>query len=526
MKFLAWALIVAAAIGSAFAARAVSHATSAHYDEPLHCRAGSIYLDGRGLDAGDGPFDPLAGITSVANAGWMQARGFPATRSAEPVTRDALLVARQVNHVAGAIVVLLLGSIAACWWGPWAGAVAAIAAAASPTLLAHAAIVSPDLHTALLSLVAAIVLYRWLCAPRAATAAAFGVLVGIGAALKLLTLAIPAAGLLLLATRRRWLPDAAPCARGRWLRGIGIGLGCAVATAWAIHACTGLGDPSAWCGASFDHWRWMLVTAETKSKTRTFFAGEVERSHYAFVPAMLALKIPLVLLVGAVIAGAARLGRRDARSAPRGFVFAAWLAVAYVAAIALARSQLGIRHALPALVVLPLALGSLWPLAGARSVWWRGAVVAGLAWLVVGTARVMPFPLAYGNALAGGPNGVHRWFVDSQLDWGQAFLALRAWLDAHPEARPIKLAYFGSCRPTERFGIDAEILPSPLTPDFLAPPKEAALPDDVRGWIAISETALKGTYARQCGQQTDYYRALESLPVVARVGYAIRIVRR
>lgn len=525
MRWLAWTIVVAAAVGSAVAARTVSLATSNHYDEPLHCRAGCIYIDGRGLDANDGPFDPLAGITSVANAGWMRVRGFPSTRGPEPVARDALLVAREVNHAAGALLVLVLAAIAARWWGAWAAAVAAVSAAASPTLLTHASIVSPDLHTALLSLVAAILLYRWLAVPRIATAIAFGIVIGVGVATKLFVLVIPAAGLVLLALRRRWLPDAAPQPPARWARGIALALGVTVATAWATHAWTGLGEPDAPLGAAVGHWERILEVAEGKHKPRTYFAGRVERSHHWFVPAMLALKVPLALTLAALVALVAwRRWNRGPRAA-RGFVFAAWLAFAYVAAVWLGRSQLGIRHALPALLVLPLALASLTAVRARGRAWLQGAAACMVVWVVIGTARVLPFPIAYGNELAGGPDGVHRWFVDSQLDWGQAFLALRDWVDEHPEARPLKLAYFGSCSPT-RFGIDAEILPSPLTPDFDEPPDEAALPDDVRGWIAISETTLKGTYARQCGQQTDYYRALESEPVVARIGHAIRIIRR
>ena len=506
-------------------ARGVARRRPHHYDEPLHCRAGSIYLEGRGTAPGDGLLDPLAGVSSVANAAWMRIRGFPPVRGPEPVSRAALLAAREVNHVAGALVVLALAILAGRWWGPWAAAITAVAAAASPTLLAHAAIVSPDLHTALLSLLGAVLLYRWLREPRVVTAASFGILIGLGAAVKLFTLVLPATGLVLLATRRRWWPDAAPRPAARWWRGIAVGFGAAVLTGWSVHAWTGLGDPTVWCGASFDHWRDMFVAAESKQKTRTFFAGDVERSHYLFVPAMIALKVPLALLCAAVLAFVLRSGRSAGRRAPRGFVFGAWVALAYVTAVWVARSQLGIRHALPALLMLPLVLASLWPLVAKRGPWWRGALAAGLAWLVTGTARVMPFPLCYGNELAGGPNGVHRWFVDSQLDWGQAFLALRRWIDEHPEAGPLRLAYFGSCRPS-RFGIESEILPSPLTPSFGKPPEETALPDDVRGWIAISETTLKGTYARQCGMATDYYAALEGLPVVARVGYAIRIVRR
>ena len=153
--------------------------------------------------------------------------------------------------------------------------------------------------------------------------------------------------------------------------------------------------------------------------------------------------------------------------------------------------------------------------------------VAGAAWLAVGTWRAMPFPIAYANELAGGPEGAHHWFVDAQLDWGQGLVALGDWQAKHPEAAPLYLAYFSAGWP-EEYGIRSEPLPSPLSP--CQPPAgrwpASRFPKSFRGWIAISETTLKGTYAHFANLPTDYYADLENEPVVARLAYSIRIIHR
>ncbi|MDW8068687.1 MAG: phospholipid carrier-dependent glycosyltransferase [Anaerolineae bacterium] len=53
-----------------------------------------------------------------------------------------------------------------------------------------------------------------------------------------------------------------------------------------------------------------------------------------------------------------------------------------------------------------------------------------LVWLVFGTMRIFPHYLTFFNELAGGPYGGHRYLVDSNLDWGQSFKALREWMNS------------------------------------------------------------------------------------------------
>ncbi len=88
------------------------------------------------------------------------------------------------------------------------------------------------------------------------------------------------------------------------------------------------------------------------------------------------------------------------------------------------------------------------------------SVVAGaaVAWAVASSLWFYPHSLSYFNELAGGPAGGHNHLVDSNIDWGQDLLFLRDWLKEHPEARPLRLAYFGTSDP-RLAGIDFTLPP-------------------------------------------------------------------
>src|SRR5437773_734910 len=52
--------------------------------------------------------------------------------------------------------------------------------------------------------------------------------------------------------------------------------------------------------------------------------------------------------------------------------------------------------------------------------------------------------LSYFNEMAGGPENGAAHLLDANIDWGQDLLELKRWCDAHPEARPLYLGYFGT----------------------------------------------------------------------------------
>jgi hypothetical protein len=132
--------------------------------------------------------------------------------------------------------------------------------------------------------------------------------------------------------------------------------------------------------------------------------------------------------------------------------------------------------------------------------------------------------LSYFNESIGGPTGGPAHLIHSNVDWGQDLLFLKKWLYRHPEARPLKLAYFGSFDPNYA-GIE-----------YTAPESVPRIEEEnsIRkispGWYAISVNLVRGlpcvTYkgdgARTaCGQNA--LAVFQTLEPVAMAGYSIYI---
>jgi hypothetical protein len=156
------------------------------------------------------------------------------------------------------------------------------------------------------------------------------------------------------------------------------------------------------------------------------------------------------------------------------------------------------------------------------------AVLAGaMTWFITSSLWTYPHSLAYFNELAGGPRGGPFHLIGSNLDWGQDLLKLQAWLNQHPEARPLRLAYFGP--------IDARCAHIEYSWDTSAPPN--VTDHDARpfhpepGWYAISVNLIRGfphsvetghrgqTYTLRVGELAEFQR----LRAFASIGYSIYI---
>lgn len=101
-----------------------------------------------------------------------------------------------------------------------------------------------------------------------------------------------------------------------------------------------------------------------------------------------------------------------------------------------------------------------------------------------------PHNLSYFNELAGGAEHGHDHLLDSNIDWGQDLVGLKEWIDRHPEACPLGIAYFGSYSPSD-VGI-----PFQLPPMHPSSSREANQPRETRGprpgWYAVSVNFLRG----------------------------------
>jgi hypothetical protein len=166
--------------------------------------------------------------------------------------------------------------------------------------------------------------------------------------------------------------------------------------------------------------------------------------------AAFALKTPIPLLVLALstvyfwCAGKSRGRREYCLFLPVLFIF--------VANSLFNSLQIGVRHILSVYPLLFIA-GAPWIVAALerRRAGRHGrllalAATAGLLWYLAGSLWVAPRYLQYFNELAGGPEGGHRFLIDSNIDWGQDLIRLREYMDQHG-LQAVNLAYFGRVYP-------------------------------------------------------------------------------
>tara|TARA_R110002072_G_scaffold303105_1_gene493706 strand:+ start:8582 stop:10486 length:1905 start_codon:yes stop_codon:yes gene_type:complete len=107
-----------------------------------------------------------------------------------------------------------------------------------------------------------------------------------------------------------------------------------------------------------------------------------------------------------------------------------------------------------------------------------------LIWYVVSSIWIFPHSTTYFNELAGGPFNGPKLILGSSVDWGQDLLYLKRWLDAHPEAEPIGVAY-GLYRLSPRLaGIEYSLVPPGLESKRPRVAGEATGPRP--GWYAVA----------------------------------------
>ncbi|MFW5798989.1 MAG: hypothetical protein ACOCXX_04965, partial [Planctomycetota bacterium] len=143
--------------------------------------------------------------------------------------------------------------------------------------------------------------------------------------------------------------------------------------------------------------------------------------------------------------------------------------------------NIGHRHLLPlfgpaAVVVAVLVMA-----------WWRrrkrvvGTMLVVLAlWQLAVVVSVWPNYLSYFNPIAGGPDQGHRYYVGSNLDWGQDLPALARYQEEN-RTGPLRLHYFGSADPSA-YGVE------------VAPPQRGERFEAKPGVYAISATVWMGVW--------------------------------
>lgn len=163
-----------------------------------------------------------------------------------------------------------------------------------------------------------------------------------------------------------------------------------------------------------------------------------------------------------------------------------------------------------------------------RGVILPAVIAAALAWSVGSSLWYYPHSLSYFNELVGGPIGGPKHLLHSNVDWGQDLLYLKKWLDQHPEAKPLKLAYFGWCNP--KYAGIAYTVPECLTTKNADGSQSTFTKPIPPGWYAISANFIYGLPSftfEWDGKKTDYemnaLSAFRDLKPVAMAGYSIYI---
>ncbi len=356
------------------------------------------------------------------------------------------------------LISVLGGALVFCWSWRRFGAIAGLTSlglyAFSPTVLAHARLVTMDVAMATFS--TATLYFFW----RAARDPALGNTLKSGAGLGL-AMATKFSGLVLLpamalsALVARWLPDW----RRRLLAGlILLGVALVVLAAsylWPLNPVSYFHDAG-------------LLYFDLPEDYSYYLAGEFSDRrfpHYFLVAVAVKSSLPSLLAMLAGLATAVLV-----RDRWRDDVYL-WLPVmVWTAATSLLATNQGVRYLLPVYPLLFVLAGSA--IARLRTYSARAAIVAAILVVSLQAREALanhPDYLPYFHQAAGGTAAGPRWLDDSNLDWSQDLGRLPAWLEEKGIER-VRLVHFGANSP-EHYGVRREPF---LASDFRQGPRPGA----------------------------------------------------
>ncbi len=254
-------------------------------------------------------------------------------------------------------------------------------------------------------------------------------------------------------------------------------------------------------------WLYGLAFVERSSRFRmAYFAGEYRLTGWwEFFPTAFLLKTTLPALGLLLLAATVPLwGPRTSRwrLAWRLLPLLALLAVYWTFALT-SHLNIGHRHLLPTYPALYILLGITgWAAARAPAGrrWLDVVVALALMWHVSESLHARPGYLASFNELAGDPDGTHRLFIDSTLDWGQDLPGLRQWLDTHARGEKTFISYFGSGDPAFE-GIKA----TRVADNYFDLRPHPAVPLMTGGVWCLSATMFERSYTNVRGPWSDAY---------------------
>jgi len=451
-------------------------------------------------------------------------------------------------------------------YGDRAGVLALILWSFCPNVLAHAQLITPDVGAASMGVCAAYLYWRWLKAPGWLRAILAGVALGLAELTKTTWIVLWPLWPVLWAIWRyadrgkpsdvRWPRQAIQLAAvllvGLYVLNVGYGFDGSFERLgdypFVSDLLSAAKDPTEELASAGNRFTGTWLARLPVPLPRDYVLGidlqrlDFEQGHPSYLRGEwrhggwwyyylygLAVKVPLGtwLLVG--VAAAARF-----RRAPRA---ANWrddllLLAPLATVLVLISSQTGFNHHLryvlpifPFAVIWTAGVAGSGPVLGRRTSLVVGAC---LAWSVASSMAVYPHSLSYFNEIAGGPRGGPAHLLDSNVDWGQDIIYLKRWLEEHPEADPLGLAYFGGFDPTA-IGLRFRLPPKGAIPGD-PPAAPDAAPGPQPGWFAVSVAILHGCqYAIPDGrggtESTDrpYYAYFQRFRPAATAGYSIYV---
>lgn len=458
------AIVLALVVLSAVLALRHLEGDAATADEPVHV-AGAVEIARQGTGRWNPEHPPLAkALAGLALTGLPLRPADDPLRSAAGPGRllrflfanetpaETILFRARLPFVALLVALLLaVRGEARRRWGAWAGLVALAFAALEPNLNAHAGVVHTDLAVTLFVVLSLSPLAR-LARPEAQRATALlGLLWGLAFLSKY------SAPLLALATLPFLAADATPGRQdlGRLLRRLAAAASIALVVTVAGFAWAGrsqapedrraiaverlerkgrspaaarlairAGDLLPPLGNVLTGALSVALQSEVGAGVNYFLGTVSSAGSPWYFPVALAVKTPLGLLLGVVVALCARRGRRLAAVAGAALLL-------FLLLSSRTTYNIGVRHALLAFPLLAITAGAAaagpTDPADRRSARLRlGAALGALFAAALEASAAHPHPFSFFNALAGGAEGGRRLFADSSLDWGQDLLRLKA----------------------------------------------------------------------------------------------------
>ena len=404
----------------------------------------------------------------------------------------------------------------------WKEALIAVAILSTePTLIAHGSLATTDMPITVTFFLAVLALYFFCKKPTLLRASALGV--AIGAALASKHTALPAMSLLALLMavhlKLSWRDSPAEgktTFRKQALRSA-LGFVFALALGWACLWGTyrfryyALGDaqaesmpftlqPPALEGLSaklepVERWIHSArvfpesyvfglgdILHENNSNAMVIFGKTYPIGAWYYFPVAFTIKTSLVLLIF-LVAGLLQVGlyRKHARE----IAFLLIPALGYLAFGMSSGLDIGIRHILPVYpFLIGIAAAGTCAFAARFPKAWV-AILGLLAFAAVDSARTLPNDIAFSNELWGGTNNTYRYLSDSNVDWGQNFKQIGAYIERH-HIQQCWIAANGNPE-IAAATLPCKLLPAPF--QWMNGPMEA-IPSVIEGTVFLSNETL------------------------------------